>query len=202
VPTKLKPADAAAVNRNKAMSHPLRAEVLLMLGEAPGSPSEIAGRIEERGRRTAQSRSALTSEVSHHIDYLVKLRCAELVEERRKGRLIQSIYRATEPHLVETEDWEELAPQVKDSLRREFAQLHIDDLVLGLGKGMGLDRFFHLTRDHFTIDQEGLDRFIERHDQLMEDLAEEAVAAAQRMARSGEEGVRVSSLLGCFEIPA
>ena len=44
--------------------------------------------------------------VSHHVKQLVKLDCAEEVGERRVGRQIVTVYKATERALVATEEWE------------------------------------------------------------------------------------------------
>jgi uncharacterized tellurite resistance protein B-like protein len=184
------------------MSHPLRARVLRSLGEAPGSPSELARRLEDI-RPEGQSHSTFTSNISHHIDYLVRLGCVEEAESEgeRRGNLVLRVYRAIEAHLVETDEWEDLAAEAKDELRRDFAQVHIDDLVLWLRGGGGLDKFFALYRDHYNVDQEGLENMIEIFEEQQAKIEAEVARAAERLGESGEKPKRVSSLQGCIEIP-
>lgn len=198
--SKNRQAEVAAANRVKAMSHPLRAKILLALGERRGSPGEVAKSLAPPDLH-GRALSDFTSEVTSHIKYLVSLDCAEVVEERKAGNHLKCIYRATEPHLVETENWEALPPAAKDDLRRQYAQVHIDDLVAGLGHGMGLDKFFAMYRDHFSVDQQGLENLIGIFEGAWDEIVEEVARAKQRMSESGESAKRVSCLQGCFEIP-
>jgi len=200
VPTKRKREDVAAANRSKAMSHPLRAKVLLLLAEAPGSPAEIVDRLEADGE-VWERRKDLTSEVSHQINYLVRLKCAEVADKRETGRFVQSIYRATEAHLIKTEDWEALPASAKDHNRIQFAQTHVDNLVAWLGNGGGLNKYFHVASDRYWLDQEGLERFMEITEEARLELEKEAAAAARRIGKSKDEALRVASMLGCIEVP-
>src|SRR3954447_20295318 len=130
MPTTSKQLSSVMANRVKAMSHPMRAKILLLLAEAPGTPADLVDRLEaEQGFETAMSRSELTSEVTHHCKYLVRLECAEVVHERRRGARTHLTYRATEQHFVSTEDWEALPGDAKESNSAQFAQTQIDTLV-------------------------------------------------------------------------
>jgi DNA-binding transcriptional ArsR family regulator len=176
-------------NRNKAMGHAVRAAAFRVLREAPASPAEVAKVIGE----TTQS-------VSFHVKQLEKLGCAELIERRIVGGNVKNIYRATEPFLIETEDWEELAPSVKEGRAREFAQAHVDDLVLWAGSHGGKDKFFHLTGNHYSLDEQGRDRIMEIVEEARLACEEENAAAAQRIA-DGNNSIRVATMLGVIEIP-
>lgn len=183
--------DQRAANRSMAMGHTVRAAAFRVLAnDGPTNPAAI-------GRKIGES----TPLVSHHVKQLVKFGCAELVERKIDGGNVKSVYRAIEPHLIETEDWEELAPEIQDQMSRESAQSHIDDLVLGLGHGVGEDKFFHITGDHYWLDQAALERFLEITEEARLAFEAEAVAADRRIAKDGAEGKRVASMLGCFEIP-
>lgn len=174
------------------MGHTIRAAAFRVLAnDGPANPAEIARKIGES-----------TPLVSHHVKQLVKFGCAELVDTQIDGSVVKKIYRAIEPHMVETEEWEELAPEIKDQMSRESAQAHIDDLVLGLGHGLGQDKFFHVTGDHYWLDQEGLERCMEITEKARLAIEAEAVDADKRIAKEGAEAKRVASMLGCFEIPS
>jgi hypothetical protein len=43
---------------------------------------------------------------------LVRLECVELVSERPVRGAVEHFYRATELHLIDTDEWEELDPMV------------------------------------------------------------------------------------------
>ena len=58
----------ATKNRIKAMSHPLRGEILRILTERTSSPAEMARELDEE-----------LSNVSYHTKQLVEFECAELV---------------------------------------------------------------------------------------------------------------------------
>src|SRR6187402_2178665 len=161
MPTTTKKLSSAAANRVKAMSHPLRAKILLLLAEEAGAPAELVDRLEDDWGAEGMSRSELTSEVTHHCKYLVRLHCAEIVKERKRGSRTYFTYRATEQHLVDTEDWEALEPDVKDANRRQFAQTQIDNLVEWLTAGGGMDKDFHVTSDRYWLDEEAFERFME-----------------------------------------
>lgn len=177
-------------SRNFAMAHAVRAAAFRVLREAPASPAEVAKVLGET-----------TQGVSYHIKQLEKLGCAELIEQRIVGGNVKNIYRAIEPFLVETEDWEDLAPDVKEGRAREFAQAHVDDLVLWAGSHGGKDKFFHLTGNHYSLDEQGRDRIMEIAEEARLASEEEAAAAAQRIA-DGANSMRVATMLGVIEIPS
>lgn len=184
--------DQGAANRSMAMGHTVRAAAFRVLAnEGPTNPATIAKKIDES-----------TPLVDHHVKQLVKFGCAELVDTQIEGSLVKKIYRAIEPHLVEDDEWEALPADVKESSIGEFAQAHIDHLVLALGHGLGKNKFFHVTGDRYSLDQEGLERFMEITEAARLAFEAEAVAADKRIAENGAEAKRVASMLGCFEIPA
>src|SRR3954451_1251112 len=105
-------------NRIKAMNHPLRAELLRMLTERTASPAEMAREIDQD-----------LSNVSYHTKQLVELECAELVSTRPVRGALEHFYRATERHLVDTEDWEGIDPVLAEDIICETQQKMLDDFV-------------------------------------------------------------------------
>jgi DNA-binding transcriptional ArsR family regulator len=181
----------ATENRIKAMSHPLRASVLRILAERIASPAEMAREMEEE-----------LSNVSYHTKQLVEFECAELVSTRPVRGALEHFYRATERHLIDVEEWEELDPLVAEDILCEIMQQMLDNFVTSARAGViGADDKFHLTRTPLVLDQKGLREALEAHERAREELLEIEVRSAARMVKSGEEGTNVSSSQGCFKMP-
>lgn len=181
----------ATGNRIKAMGHPLRAEVLRILTERTASPAEMARELDEE-----------LSNVSYHTKQLVEFECAELVSTRPVRGALEHFYRATERHLVDTEEWEELDPVIAEDLVCEFMQKILDDFVASArAQLVGGDKDFHLTRTLLVLDQEGLQEALEAHERARLEILEIQSRSAERMVESGEKGINVSTSQGCFKLP-
>jgi predicted ArsR family transcriptional regulator len=178
-------------NRLIAMSHPVRADILLILTERTASPVEMARELGQK-----------VHTVSHHAKRLVELECAELVDERPVRGAIEHFYRATERHQIDTSDWEDLHPLLAEHLVASFMQPIIDDYVASVRQGMiGSDERFHLTRTRLVLDQEGIDEALEIQERARLEIQEVQERSASRRAESGEVGTHFTSALGCFEVP-
>jgi len=181
----------ATESRIKAMSHPLRAAVLRILVERTASPAEMARELDEE-----------LSNVSYHTKQLVEFDCAELVSTRPVRGALEHFYRATERHLIDTEEWEELDPIVAEDLVCEFMQKILDDFTASArAQLIGGDKDFHLTRTPLVLDQTGLQEALEAHERTRLEVLEIEARSAERMIESGELGVNVSSAQGCFKMP-
>jgi DNA-binding transcriptional ArsR family regulator len=182
----------ATLNRRKAMAHPLRSEVLAILSERQASPAEMARQLGES-----------VGNVSYHVNKLVAWDCAELVGERPVRGAIEHFYRATSRPLVDTDEWEQLRPEVARHLAGEIMQKQLDDFVQSIeAELLAADSNFHLTRTRLLLDHEGRQEAIDVHERTRNELLEVQARSAERMARSGEAGIQVSSSQGCFEVPA
>lgn len=181
----------ATRNRIKAMSHPLRASILRLLTERTASPAEMARELDEE-----------LSNVSYHTKQLVEFECAELVSTRPVRGALEHFYRATERHLIDTEEWEELDPLVAEDLVCEFMQKILDDFVASARGGIiGSDELFHLTRTLLVLDEEGMKEALEAHERARLEILDIAARSAARMVESGEEGTNVSSSQALFKMP-
>lgn len=181
----------ASENRIKAMSHPLRAAVLRLLVERTASPAEMARELEEE-----------LSNVSYHTKQLVQFECAELVSTRPVRGALEHFYRATERHLIDTEEWEELEPLVAEDLVCDFMQKILDDFVKSRKAGIvGADEKFHLTRTPLVLDEAGMEEAMKIHERARLEILEAEARSAKRLVESGESGLRVSSSQGFFRMP-
>jgi len=181
----------AAQNRIKAMNHPVRAAILRILVERTSSPAEMARELDED-----------LSNVSYHTKQLVELECAELVSTRPVRGALEHFYRATERHLVDTEEWEDLDPMMAESLLSDIMQKALDDFVgAARAQTIGENPEFHLTRTPLLLDHEGLQEALDAHEKARLEVMEIASRSAARMVSSGEEGINVSSSQACFKMP-
>lgn len=181
----------AAQNRIKAMNHPLRASLLRILVERTSSPAEMARELDED-----------LSNVSYHTKQLVELECAELVSTRPVRGALEHFYRATERHLVDTAEWDELDPMMAENLLSEIMQKMLDDFVgAARARTIGENAEFHLTRTPLLLDHEGLQEALDTHERARLEILEIVAKSAERMVQSGEEGINVSSSQACFKMP-
>lgn len=181
----------ATENRIKAMSHPLRASILRTLSERTASPAEMARELDEE-----------LSNVSYHTKQLVEFECAELVSTRPVRGALEHFYRATERHLVDVEEWEELDPVMAEELLCDIVQKMLDDFVASRRAGVvGADEHFHLTRTLMVLDEQGMQEALEAHERARLEIAEIQARSASRMVESGEKGNNVSTSQSCFQMP-
>ncbi|MGN6256303.1 MAG: helix-turn-helix domain-containing protein [Solirubrobacterales bacterium] len=174
------------------MNHPLRAAILRILVERTASPAEMARELDEE-----------LSNVSYHAKQLVEFECAELVSTRPVRGALEHFYRATQRHLIDTEEFDELDPVVAEDLICEVQQKMLDDFVASVrGQTLGKDKNFHLTRTPLVLDAEGLREALAAHERARMELLEIEARSAARMIESGEEGINVSSSHSCFKMSA
>jgi DNA-binding transcriptional ArsR family regulator len=179
----------ATLNIQKAMSHPLRAAVLRTLRERVASPVEMAREL-----------GAEVANVSYHAKKLVQLDCAELVAERQVRGATEHFYRATRGTVIDTPEWSELDPIVRENLVDEDFQAIIDDFVASRSAGIiGSDEHFHLTRTPMTLDMDGMLEALEVFERARLEMIEVERRSAERRASTDTDGFAVSSSLGLFE---
>jgi hypothetical protein len=178
-------------NRLKAIGHPLRAKILLLLGERTLSPAQIAREI-----------SGDVREISRHCRMLEKLECAEIVSTRQVRGATEHFYCATEYHLVEDDEWEQLHPVQKDHFLGDIAGGIVRDMARSFeAKMLGSDEKAELTRTPLTFDREGQGDALEIVKRARRELTDVAAASADRLAGSDEQGIAHASFFGLFEIP-
>lgn len=181
-----------ANNRLEAMRHPLRARILRLLVEREVmSPAELS--------RTLR---AELSDVSYHVRRLEKLECAELVETRPVRGALEHFYRATERHLIETDEFEDLDPISAEDLVLNSFQKIIDDFVASRkAKMIGFDRHFYLARTPYVLDEKGFQEGMEAVDRCRLELSEIERRSAERRTE-GAAGIGVSGSILFFKVPS
>lgn len=80
------PEDGGDQDLARAFAHPLRIQILQILGNGPSSPKRISESLEEP-----------LSNVSYHVRVLSKCNCIQLVDTRPARGAVEHIYRV-KPH--------------------------------------------------------------------------------------------------------
>ncbi|HEX5989412.1 MAG TPA: helix-turn-helix domain-containing protein [Solirubrobacterales bacterium] len=177
------------------MSHPLRAEAFRLIRDrGPLSPAEVARELE-----------ADLTDVSYHVRKLNEFDCIEEVSNRQVRGAVEHFYRATEQHMIDTEEWGELAevePQMAEALTDEFMQGIVDDYTASRKAGVvALDEEFWIVRNPLVLDPEGVREALEASRRYENEVAEIAARSAGRRLEEGTPGVPASSSVAFFKMP-
>lgn len=176
----------------KALAHPLRARILVVLTERSASPNELKDLLEES-----------LSDVSYHVRQLDKSGLIELVGERRVRGAVEHYYKATARAYFSTEDWDALPGPVKAAHAGWVMQLIIGDVA----EAMEAETFEsrpdrYLIRTPLVLDEQGWKELTELHGENLDRTLEIQAASAERIsAGGGEGGFKVSNVTACFEMP-
>ena len=175
----------------KALSHPLRAEILTTITLRQASPAELSRALD-----------CSIDDADYHLKRLVDLGCAALVGEHKVRGATEHFYGATELHFIATEDWDALDPAMKMSEVGQFMQAQIDAFVKSAAAGIvGKDQYFHLTRTPHVFDEQGRNEALEICERAREELAEVGAQSAERLAEHGGRSIPYSSAHALFEMP-
>lgn len=129
----------------KALSHPMRARILMILNERVASPNEIAEDIDER-----------LPNVSYHVRALLDLGCIELVDTAQRRGAIEHYYRAVVRPFFSESDWKRIPRSGRQAISDSILQIIWEDLSDSIKAGTfegRTDR--HLTHSRMLLDEEG-----------------------------------------------
>jgi predicted transcriptional regulator len=176
------------------MQHPLRAEAFGLIRErGPISPAEVARELE-----------ADVPTVSYHVRKLSEYDCVEEVENRPVRGVVEHFYRATDIHMVDIEEWAELAdrnPEIAEVLTDEFMQFIVDDFTASRRAAIvGRDEKFWITRTPHLLDEDGLAEALEAAEAYETTMTEIAARSAGRRD-ADDPGIPVSSSIVLFKMP-
>ena len=173
----------------KALSHPLRAHVLIILNERVASPNEIANELEEP-----------LGNVSYHVKTLAEMGCIELVRTRPRRGAIEHFYRAVMRPFFSDKDWKRLPPSARQGISDTALRLIWADISEALSAGTfdrRTDR--HLSRTRLVLDEQGWEQVNEQLLGTLNRVIEIEAESAQRRANSGEPGFNTRMVLMHFE---
>ena len=175
----------------KALSHPMRGQILAILNERTASPNEIAEMIDER-----------LPNVSYHVRALFDLGCIELVDTAQRRGAIEHYYRALMRPFFTDRDWKRLPQSVRQTISDSALQIVWEDVSDAISAGTfeaRTDR--HLSHRPMMLDDEG---WSELRKLLAETLAEAEKIDSRsgtRLERTGGTGIPTRLVAMQFESP-
>jgi DNA-binding transcriptional ArsR family regulator len=177
----------------KALSHPMRARILVILNERVASPNEIAETIDER-----------LPNVSYHVRALLDLGCIELVDTAQRRGAIEHYYRAVVRPFFTDKDWKRIPRSGRQAISDVVLQVIWEDVSEAVNAGAfdaRADRY--LTHSPMVLDEQGwseLNRVLTKAFAEAEKIESQS---ARRLKKSKEEaGVPTRLVLMQFESPA
>src|SRR5918999_1931913 len=108
----------------KALSHPMRARILVILNERVASPNEIAETIDER-----------LPNVSYHVRALLDLGCIELVDTAQRRGAIEHYYRAVVRPFFSDRDWKRIPRSGRQAISDSILRIIWEDVSEALKAG-------------------------------------------------------------------
>jgi hypothetical protein len=148
---------------------------------------------------------ASTSGVNRRFKMLTEIGWLRKVNEKTGGKrrgATEHFYRATGPAIYDSRNWSEVPDSVKTTFSwRTFEQLseQVREAIEAGTFDARPDR--HLSWSLLLLDQLGWEKAISAVDALFELVREEQDSAKLRIAKSGEEQIRVTVALATFESP-
>jgi DNA-binding transcriptional ArsR family regulator len=165
----------------KALTHPLRVQILSALEERTASPSELADELE-----------APLGNVSYHVRQLAGLGLIKLVKKTPRRGAIEHHYKAVGRTTITDDAWAGTPKVVKDAV----VGAALTDLGSAVTSAAAQGGFTkpdaHLTRTELVVDEKG-----------WKDIAKELAATANRLQKiSDDSAKRLAKASGDGERPA
>lgn len=175
----------------RLVSEPVRLKALVILNECSAGPSELA---EELG--------VSVSDAARQLEQMHETGLVEVVGEVLGRDAIEPTYRATVRVLWDEEEWAELSLAERRRLSAWIMQEINVDICEALETGTFHSRLdSHISRAVSSVDEQGWRELSQIHAEALESIFAVEAACAERLAESGEEGVRVLSAMVCGELP-
>lgn len=173
----------------KALSHPLRADLLSTLSERIASPRELADEI-----------GLEVSDVSYHVRELRKSKCIELVRTRRRRGAVEHFYRARAGYLFDDYEWERLPMAVRPGISASLVNLIVEEV----GEALRSEAFEarcdrHLSHTPVVVDEQGWRDLIEAMEGTLGRVLEIRAESRARIERDRTEGFGATVAMLGFE---
>ena len=161
----------------KALTHPLRIQILAALDERTASPSELADELD-----------APLGNVSYHVRQLAGLGLIKLVKRTPRRGAIEHHYKAVGRPQITDDAWAGTPATVKDAV----VGAALGDLGTAVTSAAAAGGFSrpdaHLTRTQVSVDEKGwkdLDKELNATLARVQKIADDS---AKRLAKAGQDG--------------
>ncbi len=176
----------------KALSHPMRARILMILNERVASPNEISEEIEER-----------LPNVSYHVRALLDLGCIELVDTAQRRGAVEHYYRAIVRPFFSDRDWKRLPRSGRQAISDSILQILWEDLSAAIKAGTFEARDDrHLTHARMVLDDEGWAEMTKLLASVLAETEKIEARSTSRLKKAGAEAeIPTTFALMHFESP-
>jgi DNA-binding transcriptional ArsR family regulator len=181
--------EAADANLVKALSHPLRWQILRMVNEGTSTPAGIARRLGVR-----------TENVSYHVRVLSELGVIELVGTTPVRGALEHHYRATRRAEVSDADSEAMPDEVRRDMVHGIVRQVIEDLIrIGASEQVYTRADIHFSQVPLRVDEEGYSEVVDLLAQTLDRVMEIQAESLARMA--GDETGEVRTEVAIMHFP-
>lgn len=173
----------------KALAHPLRVEILIILNERMASPNELSKELEEG-----------LSQVSYHVKVLKDYDCIEMVKTEPRRGAVEHYYRATARAFLSDQDWQHLPDSIKPGMSADLFRMILDDVagsIVGGAFDARDDR--HMSWTPGVVDEKGWGETVKLIANTLDRVVEIQSKSATRLAKSGKQGFPATVALLHFE---
>lgn len=168
----------------KGLAHPLRIHILRVLQERVASPSEIA----------AGSDASLGT-ISYHVRYLERVGLIELTSTKARRGAVEHYYRAVGRLRITDNAWAQLPGAVRESLIGSTLD-QIGRVVTEAAAEGGFTRDdTHVTRNRFTLDDEGFRELSVALGELVDQALEIERHSVRRLAEAQHSKEEIASTM-------
>jgi DNA-binding transcriptional ArsR family regulator len=168
----------------KALTHPLRIQILAALDERTASPSELADEL-----------GAPLGNVSYHVRQLAGLGLIKLVKRTPRRGAIEHHYKAVGRPQITDDAWAGTPATVKDAVVGA-ALGDLGTAVTAAAAAGGFSRAdSHLTRTQLTVDEKGwkdLDKELNATLARVQRISDDS---AKRLAKAGQDGEQAATVV-------
>lgn len=168
---------------HKALSHPLRYRILILLGETEASPKELTEALGQDFQRVCEQVRILRD--GGFIELVAK--------DRRRGGT-QHFYRATVRPFLDADEWANLPLPVQESISASILRMVFKDAQAALRTG-DFDAHPHrvLIEKPLIVDEQGFEDADASALRYLAELGRIALESSGRLTASGEEGISLNT---------
>ena len=170
----------------KALSHPLRQQLLMAYNQEVTSPSEVAAKLGEP-----------LNDVAYHTKRLLEMGCIELVRTER-GPGIKHFYKAVVRAEIRDRDWQRVPRGLRRTLVTATLGQVVDEARDAAGTGALEPDDAHFSRTPLELDEAA---WRELSALLLETMERAEELSRKSAARRRSGGVLRPSVLGMFHFP-
>jgi DNA-binding transcriptional ArsR family regulator len=180
--------EVANANLVKALSHPLRWQIINAINDGISTPAGIARRIGVR-----------TENVSYHVRVLTELGIIELVGTTPVRGALEHHYRATQRAFFSDADAAAMPPEVLRDSMQVIIRDTIEDLIrTGASEQLYSRSDLHITRTPLHLDEQGFNEVSDLLAGILDRVLEIQAESLARMGGDTTDEVRTDAVIMHF----